>query len=300
MGLSPLTLAGSITIERIRSAMGMRLSGAMAPVQSPSGIEGDSPVFVDTKTGEVNCLRMSSRPQRLERPVRALLLDAGGVLYDDTLWRRWLLRLLRQLGLHTHYRCFFYVWDHDHLVDVYRGQRDFCRAFRDFLLSLGMSAGQADEVEIACRSRRRYLEAETRPLPGVKNTLLRLRESGVRLAVVTNSIDPASAIREHLDRWGIDGLFAAVVSSADLGQALPDPECYLAALESVEVSAEEAAYVGHDAAELAGARAVGMPAIAFNFDTNALADVYLARFDDLLGVVSGPASQLPSYSSHAA
>jgi hypothetical protein len=43
--------------------------------------------------------------------------------------------------------------------------------------------------------------------------------------------------------------------------------------------------VGHDVEELAGAAAVGMPTIAFNFDADAQANVYLARFEELLDVI---------------
>ena len=53
------------------------------------------------------------------------------------------------------------------------------------------------------------------------------------------------------------------------------------------LSAAQVAFVDHDAGELAGATAVGMPTIAFNFDPEAEADVYLDRFEDLINVV-GP------------
>jgi FMN phosphatase YigB (HAD superfamily) len=42
--------------------------------------------------------------------------------------------------------------------------------------------------------------------------------------------------------------------------------------------------VGHKASELAGAHEVGMRTIAFNYDKDASADLYIENFSDLLKV----------------
>jgi hypothetical protein len=40
--------------------------------------------------------------------------------------------------------------------------------------------------------------------------------------------------------------------------------------------------VGHKVSELAGARAVGMQTVAFNYDKDAQADHFIEKFSDLL------------------
>ena len=220
------------------------------------------------------------------RPVRGLLFDPGDVLYDATLWRRWLLQLLSRLGLRTNYRSFFYLWDHEYLADVYRGKRDFHQAMKSFLLAAGLSHGQIDEVEMACKGRRCQDEAAARPLAGTKATLRTVRASGTILGVLGNYDHPAAELAGHLDHLGLGGLFDAVVSSFDLGTTLPDPACYHAALAAMRLPPEQVAFVGHDSEELAGAAQVGMQTIAFNFDPEAQADVYLVRFDELLDLAS--------------
>ncbi len=228
-----------------------------------------------------------ARPSaRALRPVRGLLFDPGDVLYDATLWRCWLLKLLARLGLRTNYRSFFHLWDHEYLADVYRGKRDFHQALESFLLAAGLSHGQIDEVEMACKSRRCQDEAAARPLAGAKATLRAVRASGIVLGVVGNYEQPASVLAGHLDHLGLGGLFDAVVSSFDLGATLPDPACYRAALAAMRLPPEQVAFVGHDSQELAGAAGVGMQTIAFNFDPEAHADVYLVRFDELLELAS--------------
>ncbi|MBN2473491.1 MAG: HAD hydrolase-like protein [Pirellulales bacterium] len=217
----------------------------------------------------------------LPQGVRGVLFDMCNVLYDDTVWRRWVLQLLTHMGLHTNYRCFFRVWDREYLDDVHRGARDFCDAFGSFLRSSGLSRGQIDEVQAACQGRRRHLEANARPLPGVKTTLGRLHAAGFVLGVISNSLYPASVLTERLGRFAAGKLFSTVVSSIDLKRTMPDAVCYHAALKAMNLSAGQVAFVGHDPAELAGAAAVGMATIAFNYDPDARADVYLARFDEL-------------------
>jgi HAD superfamily hydrolase (TIGR01509 family) len=218
-------------------------------------------------------------------PVRGFVFDMGDVLYDATVWRRWLLKLLGRIGVHTTYRCFFQVWDHEYLRDVHRGRRDFCEAFQSFLLSVGLTRAQIDEVEAACQARRRQLEASARPLPGVKATIARLRGAGVPMAVLSDSERRSCALVEQLNRFGLRDMFDAVLSSVELEETKPAAVCYLAALERIDLSPAEAAFVGHDAEELAGARAVGMQTVAFNFDSAAEADMYLARFEDLQDLV---------------
>ena len=225
---------------------------------------------------------------RLPQRIRGVLFDMGNVLYDNTLWRRWVLKLLSHLGLHTNYCCFFRVWDRDYLDDVHCGRRDFREAFEAFLLSAGLTRSQIDEVEAACRARRRQLDQGARPLPGVKSTLKRLDLLGLTLGALSNSEHACSGLRQQLGRLGVGELFATVVSSIDLKRTMPDPACYLTATKGMKLPAEQVAFVGHDTLELAGAAAVGMPTVAFNFDTDAQADVYLARFEDLLEVVGPP------------
>jgi len=229
--------------------------------------------------------RLSVSSPRLAAPVRGLLLDMCNVLYDDTAWRRWVLQLLTHVGLQTSYRCFFHVWDRDFLGDVHRGERSFHDAFVAFLRSVGLSGGQIDEIKAACLARRRHLELSTRPLPGVRATLARIHRAGFVLGAIANSEHQADVLRQRLARFGINELFLTVISSIDLQTTMPSAAGYHAALCAMGLSAGQVAFVDHDAGELAGAAAVGMPTIAFNFDPEAEADVYLDRFEDLFNVV---------------
>lgn len=219
------------------------------------------------------------------RLIQGLLFDMGDVLYDATAWRRWLLQLLARLGLHSHYRSLFRVWDDDFLDDVHRGHREYGEAFQAFLLSIGLSRAQIDEVQAASQARKRDLEAHVRPLPGVRSTLERLAARGITLAVLSDSEQSGEELQEQLAKLGLGGRFAAVVSSIDLEYTKPSPICYRTALSEMQLAVEQVAFVGHDGCELAGARAIGLRTIAINYEPGAKADHYLTRFDELLQLV---------------
>jgi HAD superfamily hydrolase (TIGR01509 family) len=196
--------------------------------------------------------------------------------------------LLARCGLRTHYHSFFRVWERDFEGDVCRGQRPFCEAFGAFLRSLGLACGLIDELTAACRARRESSQASARPLPGVRQTLGQLRQAGLVLGAIGNTDRSAGTLRDWLRRFDLETLWAAVLSSVDLGRAMPDAACYRTALEAMGLQAAEVAFVGHGAVELAGAADLGMPTVAVNHDPDAAADVYLQRFEQLVETVAVP------------
>lgn len=220
--------------------------------------------------------------------VRSIIFDTGGVLYDATLWRRWLVRLLAHLGKTVSARSFFRTWENEFLGDVYLGRREYGEALHAFLLSQGLSWGQIDEIEAASRSLHAEIETGERSLPDVATTLEQLVERGFRLAVLANSPYPAAQLHSQLERIGIGNCFEVVISSCDIEVAKPHPASYASALNALGISACETAYVGHSAAELAGAKAAGLNTVAFNFESESQADMYVTRFADLLARIELP------------
>lgn len=217
--------------------------------------------------------------------LRGVVFDMGDVLYDATSWRRWLHRLLRRMGVHHSYEALFEIWDTQYLDDVHRAARPYGDAFRNFLRSLGLTPAQTDELVAASQARARDFERTARPFCGVPETLHRLHAAGFKLGILSDSQCCGTQLRRRLDGWGIGTYFAAVISSANLGCVKPDPRTYRAALSALELSPVSAAFVGHDAVELAGAQSVGMATIAFNYQPDATADAYIERFEQLDEVV---------------
>ncbi len=220
--------------------------------------------------------------------VSALLFDTDDVLFDDTAWHRWLLQLLGRLGLRTHYRTFINSWRFEYLDEVHCGKRGFWDALRCFLQSLGLTAGQTEEVMTAAHARRETYYRKIRPLPGVLATTAKLRGLGVPMGVLCNSASTKPELAHFLDGIGLKDRFRFALPSIEIGCVKPAPESYLQAIQAMGLPVEQVAFVGHDARELSGAKAVGMPTIAFNHDSDAVADVFLERFDELLNIMDYP------------
>jgi len=220
----------------------------------------------------------------------AVVFDAADVLYDASIWSRWLVQQLHRLGLHTHYQAFVHVLQHDYLARAYRAEQSYSHAFRDFLCSLGLSHGQVDEVLVAAQGARRRFDRQLRPLPGVRRTLRTLAEAGLPMAVLCNSLQTSAQLSATLDQLQLRKDFCAVLSSRDLKMALPAPGAYHAAIEALGETPERVAFVGHDPVELAGAAAVGMRTVSYNAATPVAAELHLDRFDQLLALLA-PARQ---------
>ena len=241
--------------------------------------------------------RMSRAPARKRPPASRVRVDPGGralrglvfemtnVLYDATLWRREVVRLLARLEIPACYPAFFSRWDREYLADVQCGFRQFEEAFQAFLLSAGLSWGQVDEIEAASRVRRKELEMAGRPLPGVTATIAKLSQQGLPLTVLTDSPYPAARLEAELGKLALGGCFQTVLSSFDLEATKPAAACYQAAITAMDAPAEELAFVGCDRESLAGARACGLRTIAVNCPDDITADARLSKFSELLDVV---------------
>jgi HAD superfamily hydrolase (TIGR01509 family) len=94
-----------------------------------------------------------------------------------------------------------------------------------------------------------------RPADGALQALAKLRERGLKLAVVSNW---DCSLPERLEALGLLTLFGAVVTSAEAGVPKPGPDAFLLALERLGVEANRALHVGDEKADERGARAAGM------------------------------------------
>jgi putative hydrolase of the HAD superfamily len=93
------------------------------------------------------------------------------------------------------------------------------------------------------------------PIPGVVATLGLLRDRGLRLGLLSN------AHERDVRSWGrspLAGCFDATILSCHAGVMKPDPAAYAAVLDSMNVPAARAVFVGDgNGGELVGAREAG-------------------------------------------
>jgi putative hydrolase of the HAD superfamily len=121
--------------------------------------------------------------------------------------------------------------------------------------------GQAEVDEVFFgRIYDRFTEAGAwRLFEDVLPTLGRLRENGVRTAVISNWDDRLEPLLENL---GIKSYFEHLTVSGKVGHHKPAPEVFRHALDALKLEPEEALHVGDSQREdVEGARAAGMEAL---------------------------------------
>jgi HAD superfamily hydrolase (TIGR01509 family) len=137
------------------------------------------------------------------------------------------------------------------------------RRVRDLTDAVARQAGLPPDEAFAGREAVfwRMLEEEAlSPMPGLRPALARLAAAGLPLAVASSGT--RAYVGHVLDRLGVAGAFAAVVSGEEVAEGKPAPDVYL--LAAGRLRADPAACVAVEDAPhgIAAARAAGMRVVA--------------------------------------
>lgn len=159
--------------------------------------------------------------------------------------------------------------------------------FARMLTLAGAQPGRHSIDDVAATIWQRHLERNvwSRPLPGVVSALSRLRERGVRLAVVSNSEGTVEALLRDI---GMAAFFDVIVDSWHVGFVKPDPRIFAYTLEKLDVGPADAMMIGDSLrADVGGAEAAGVRAALLDpFDLYPDAPVpRFARFPDFVDAV---------------
>jgi putative hydrolase of the HAD superfamily len=127
-----------------------------------------------------------------------------------------------------------------------------------------------EAVERVTSLRRAVTRKGLVPVPTAVETIMALRERGLKIGLITVCSEDVVSLWEET---AFQGLFDAEVFSAAVGLRKPDPRIYRLALELLGVEPAEAIFVGDGANdELAGAERVGMRAIGVDSPSGELGD----------------------------
>ena len=208
----------------------------------------------------------------------------GDILYDASLWRKWLTKELNAKGVEIDYAGLVETWE-GFLVDVYKGRAEYWSQFQAMLKDLKLTAEAAQSMQEQAQDQGRQLAAERKPMPGVPDTLRQLKERGVVLAALSDNESGEAGIRKTLKQLTIEHYFDAVVSSCEIGHVKPEPEAFDHAINATGVEKAECGFVAHDIDELSGAQAHDLFAIGYNYHPNAPADHFIDDFSELLELI---------------
>lgn len=107
-----------------------------------------------------------------------------------------------------------------------------------------------------------HCNVHTRPYPGILPLMERLRERGVRQAIISNKPDPAV---QELARAYFPGLLEAAVGESESVRRKPNPDAVLAAVERMGLRLEDCVYVGDTEVDLETARNAGLRCVAVSW-----------------------------------
>ncbi|CAG1003908.1 phosphoglycolate phosphatase [Methylophilaceae bacterium] len=138
-----------------------------------------------------------------------------------------------------------------------------------------------DEVMAAfTKHYRQTVGTTSRPYPYVMETLGRLKDMGIKQAVVTNK--ETQFTRRVLEKHGLGDFFDLVVSGDTLPVRKPDPAVIHHCLRTLDETVENSLFVGDSDIDVATANSAGVQCWVVPYGYNAGRDVRLAGADRLI------------------
>lgn len=124
-----------------------------------------------------------------------------------------------------------------------------------------------------------------RPFPGALETLQRLKDVGIRLALLSNGDGPSQ--RGKIERFALEGFFDHIQIEGEFGVGKPDERAFRNALAALGVEPGNAWMVGDNLeADILGAQQVGVCAIWVDPDGGGVPDGSRVRPDRIIGTLS--------------
>lgn len=111
---------------------------------------------------------------------------------------------------------------------------------------------KAMEMWLGYCGRYEYLQ---KPFDGIGETLQELKETGLRLGIVTSRT--REEFKKSVERYDFIRNFEVIICADDTEKHKPEPEPILAALEKMEITPPRALYVGDSPYDMACAKAAG-------------------------------------------
>ncbi len=224
---------------------------------------------------------------------KALIIDLDDTILDsdgnaDGVWRQVCREFAPRLGnvsakhLHTAVMdARGWLWGD--LERARRGRLDLSQATRDLLTRALTHLGILDVAVVDEMSDRySYLRDEKlRPFPGAIDALQRMRDTGVRMALLTNGSSESQ--RDKVDKHGLAEFFDHIQIEGEFGIGKPDERAFRSSLDALGVGPHDAWMIGDNLDfDIHGAQLVGIYAIWVDAHNNGLPVETTVRPDKII------------------
>jgi putative hydrolase of the HAD superfamily len=249
--------------------------------ESDDGVSPDA--VIHNMTELLDLVRQNDKPDQTQqdsliqdKPIRAVLFDADGVLY----YRR-----TKDVELNTFIKnhgqnCSAVTEAEINLLrhQAFTGQL----TFKEYKIAILKLYGITDPRLLEQGLQKAFREKDkVLYFSNTLDTLKALKDRNYYLGIVTDTTQPLHLKIEKLERGGFGHLWDSIIPSNEVGVQKPDSRIYHMALKQLGIQPEQALFVGHNSNELQGARKTGLKTVAFNYDHDAQADFYIQDFSEL-------------------
>lgn len=206
-----------------------------------------------------------------------IVVDPKNSLFDATVGQRWLFQLIGAQREEADFAAFFAQWSSDYAPAIWRGERPYWDAMKEYLCGKGLSGGHVDELWRAASRKFPELEFGGKTSPEILQILDKVREYGVQLIALwetTQAVD--SRLREQA--WV--KTFDQVMATHELGCDAGD----IAAYQRLRGQIGDSVCVMHsaDARCITAAAKAGWLTLAIGRNVPAAASVSLMTWADLI------------------
>ena len=196
--------------------------------------------------------------------IRGIIFDAGDVLFNARLWRKWLHKFLKEeFNLKLTYSDLFYLWDNYYLRDIHLKRLDYNDGFCKFLNHLGLGQEKIKTINQKSFEKKKEIEENTKPYKWVYNYLPKIKSKGIKIGILTDSENSSIIIKKRYNIWEIDRYIDIIISSADTGIIKPYQEAYLFILKELDLNINATIFIGHDKDEILGAKILGLKTVNY-------------------------------------
>jgi len=111
------------------------------------------------------------------------------------------------------------------------------------------------------------ITAQVSLIPGAEDILLKLKGTGMRIGLISNTIFPAEFHRREMERFGILEYFDFTIFSSEVNFRKPKKDIFLKALELAGTKAEDTVFIGDRLVEdIGGPQAIGIRGVLKRVD----------------------------------
>ncbi|MBJ7519925.1 MAG: HAD family phosphatase [Solirubrobacteraceae bacterium] len=205
--------------------------------------------------------------------IRAIVSDFGGVLTSPMIGSFLRIQEAWDLPLEALGRAMQTVTERDGANPLFELECGRL-AEAEFLAKLGDALRDELGRDVPMHAFTEEMWRALQPNHAVFDLFCTLRDEGYRMALLTNNV------REWESRWRsmfpIDEVFEVVVDSAFVGMRKPDPRIYELTVGRVGLPAEQCLFIDDMEINVTAAQDVGMAAVHFRENEQAIADIHAA------------------------